>query len=56
MFLNMYIKSAQDQRDLVRAILHTYQGHGGNILRGLSMCLLPLYGMNYQSLLEMVQR
>ena len=32
-----------------------YQGHGRNILRGLSMCLLLFYGMNYQSLLEIVQ-
>ena len=56
MFLNMYIKSAQDQRDLVRVILYTYQGHGRNILRGLLTCLLLYYGMNYQSLLETVQR
>ena len=44
----MYIKAAQDQRDLVRAILYTYQGHGRNILRGLPMCLLLFYEMNYQ--------
>ena len=56
MFLNMYIKSAQDQRDLVRVIPYTYQGHGRNILRGLLTCLLLFYGMNYQSLLEIVQR
>ena len=32
MFLNMYINSAQNQRDLVRAILYTYQEHWHNIL------------------------
>ena len=52
----MDIKSAQDQRDLVRVILYTYQWHGRNILRGLLTCLLLFYGMNYQSLLEIVQR
>ena len=52
----MYIKSAQGQQNLVRAILYTYQGHGRNILRGFLMCLLLFYGMNYQSLLEIVQR
>ena len=46
----------QDQRDLVRVIPYTYQGHGRNILRGLLTCLLLFYGMNYQSLLETVQR
>ena len=55
-FKYMYIKSAQDQRDLVRVIPYTYQGHGRNILRGLLTCLLLFYGMNYQSPLETVQR
>ena len=55
-FLNMYIKSAKDQRILVRAILYTYQWHERNILRGLLMCLQLFYEMNYQSILQIVQR